>query len=124
MIPVASVAQTVNYGRKLVSAAGSGIRSGERAVLNDKLISTLLVESARDSIKFSAATACVGLLYCYLTNRCRPFRKTIAYGALGFCVAIVWKTRKTTASIAQSAIKEMQKVSDEHWLEMNPVDFG
>jgi hypothetical protein len=45
-------------------------------------------------------------------------------GALGFCASFSWKTLKLASSLAHSAIHEVHRVQDEHWLETNPIDYA
>jgi hypothetical protein len=123
-----SVKSTVKYGRRLVNAGLSGIRTGQPAALNGRSFSSVLAESARDSLKLAAAGICIGLLRSSLKNRRGHLSSTLAYGALGsalgFCAVLGWKTRAVASSLAHSAVKEMQKVSDEHWLEVHPIDYA
>lgn len=122
-----SVAETVNYGRKLVGAGISGIRNGRSSVFEGRSVGNLLAESSRDSLKLAAAGACLGLLS-YLKKRRGRLPSTLAYGALGsavgFFVGLGWNTRKVTSGLGHSAVREMRRASDEHWLERNPVDYA
>ncbi|HEX8895778.1 MAG TPA: hypothetical protein VF783_20810, partial [Terriglobales bacterium] len=72
--------------------------------------------------------ACVGLLRSqFVEKRDRP-AKVLALGALGsvlgFCVGFGWKTRKVTTSVAHSTARELRRVRDERWLELNPIDYA
>jgi hypothetical protein len=123
----ASTTSKVAYGRKLVSAGISGIRNGQRT-LDGEAVSALVSDSARDSLKLAAAGACLGLLPACLAGRRPRFSSTLAFGvlgsALGFLLGFAWKTRTVTASIAQSAAKELHRVGDERWLERHPIDYA
>jgi len=76
----------------------------------------------------AAAGACVGLLRPYLTHRRNRLPKALAGGALGsalgLCAGLAWKTRAVTSGVVHSARKEVDRVRDEHWLEMNPIDYA
>jgi len=128
MVQFNAVANKVAYSRKLVNASISGIRNGQQIALNGQPLPELLFESARDSLKLAAVGACVGLLLSYLTNRRSLIPSRIACGsfgsALGFCAGFAWKTRKVTSSVARSTRKEMGRVRNERWLEMNPIDYA
>jgi hypothetical protein len=122
-----STADRIAYGRKLVNAGISGIRKGP-TTLDGESVSALVADSARDSLKLAVAGACVGLLPSCLTGRRPRWSSALALGALGsavgFSVGFAWKTRKVASSLAHSAAKELHRVGDEHWLEMNPIDFA
>ena len=122
------VTGTIQYGRKLVNAGFDGIRNGQPVALNGQPLSSVLLDSATGAVTLAAAGAGVALLGSYfLRKRGRPSH-LVGFGilgtALGFCAGAIWKSRKVTSSLAQSAIKEMHKASDEHWLERHPVDYA
>ena len=123
-----SLTSTVNYGRKLVNAGIAGIRAGQESGLAGRSLSELAAGSARGSLKLAAAGACLALLPACFPRRRRHFGTALAMGALGgtlgFFAAFSWKTRKVTSSLAQSALKQIHKVSDEHWLQGHPIDYA
>jgi hypothetical protein len=119
-----SVGNTVAYGRKLFDAAILGMRTGLEVALNGQRLSELLVDLAGDSAKLALAGAFVGLWRSSGTHRHSRLRDPIAYAALWFCAGVAWKTRKVTANMAHSALKELIRVRDEHWLEANPIDYA
>jgi hypothetical protein len=45
-------------------------------------------------------------------------------GAVGFGAGIVWENRNLVASAARGALRNIDKVRDEHWLEKNPIDYA
>ena len=47
-----------------------------------------------------------------------------AGSAIGFCAGFSWKTRKLTSTLAHSAVREVRRVKDEHWLDKNPIDYA
>jgi len=123
-----SMPNTVAYGRKLVNAGLTGIRTGHQTAFVDRSFSAVLVDSVRGSLMLAAAGACVGLLRPYLTHRRNRLPKALAGGALGsalgLCAGLAWKTRAVTSGVVHSARKEVDRVRDERWLEMNPIDYA
>lgn len=123
-----SMTNTVAYGRKLANAGLTGIRTGQQTAFPDQSFSALLVDSLRDSLALVAVGACVGVLRPYLTRRRNRLPRALAGGvvgsALGLCAGFAWKTRAATSGLVHSARKEMDRVRDEHWLEMNPIDYA
>ena len=123
-----SMTNTVAYGRRLANAGLTGIRTGQQTASPDQSFSALLADSLRDSLMLAAVGACVGLLRPYVTRRRNRLPRALAGGAvgsaLGLCAGFVWKTRAATSGLVHSARKEMDRVRDEHWLEMNPIDYA
>lgn len=123
-----SVASSFRYGRKLVNAGVSGIRSGRPAAFNGRPVSSVMAESARDSIALAAAGVCVGLVHSFMLQRRARLSSKIVYsvlgGAVGFCAGFSWHTRKVGSSLAHSALKEIHRASDQHWLEVHPIDYA
>jgi hypothetical protein len=119
-----SLNKSVEYGRKLIHAGVTGIEEGERSGLQGQAMSSFLLASTRDSLTLALAGACVGLLGCQLMNRRVHPLKVLGWGALAFATGFGWRTRKLGVSAAQSALKEVSKIRDEHWLELNPIDYA
>lgn len=116
------------YGRRLVRAGISGIRTG-RENFDPQRASALVSNSAEESLKLAVVGACLGILpACLMRRRSSRFSSALALGvagsALGFCAGFSWKTRKLTSSLAHSAMREVRRVKDEHWLETNPIDYA
>jgi hypothetical protein len=120
-----SVDNSLAYGRKLVDAGITGARMG-RENLGSEALSTLLSSSAQDSLKMAAAGACLGLSF--LLRRRNRISGALGWSALGsalgFCAGFAWKTRKLTSTVAHSTLRELRRASDEHWLELNPIDYA
>ncbi len=119
---------SLGYARKLIAASASGLQSGRRAGVEGQSASKILASSARDSLLLALAGACAGLLpSCFLRGR-RRIGKALAFGALGgvagFCTGVSWKTRKLASNMSHSALREVGKVRDEHWLEDNPITYA
>ena len=119
---------TVAYGGKLANAGLTGIRTGQQTAFPDQAVSAFVLDSLRDSLALAAVAACVGLLRPCLTRRHNRLPRALAGGAvgsaLGLCAGFAWKTRAATSGIVHSARKEMDRVRDEHWLEMNPITYA
>jgi hypothetical protein len=45
-------------------------------------------------------------------------------GAVGFGAGVVWKSRRLVASAANSALRNIGKVRDEHWLTKHPINYA
>ena len=115
-----SIANTVDYGKKLVNAGVSGIRSSEGLSCTGQLPSRFLAESALQSLTLAAIGTCAGLF----AKRGKRIPRSVALGAVGFFAGFAWSTRKVTSNLAQAALKEIHRVADEHWLEGHPIDYA
>ena len=123
-----SATSPLRYGRKLFHAGITGICTGQDFARREESLSSLAAEAARGSLAPAAVGACVGLLRSCLSSRRNRLPKVLALGlagsALGFSVGFAWRTRKITVSVVNSAALELSKVRDEHWLELNPIDYA
>jgi len=45
-------------------------------------------------------------------------------GAIGFGAGLLWESRLLTASVACGALRNIDRVRDEHWLERHPIDYA
>jgi hypothetical protein len=111
-----------------MNAGITGIRNGQDSARGEQSLSKLAVDAARDSLALAAIGACIGLLRSqFAEKRGRP-SKVLALGAIGsvigFCVGFGWKTRNVTSSVAHSTAREFRRARDEHWLELNPIDYA
>jgi hypothetical protein len=127
MNPTQSATTRLAYGRKLVTAGISGVRTGHHS-FDPQLASALINNSAEESLKLAAIGACLGMLPAMMIrgrSRHKSAVACVALGsALGFCASFSWKTRKLTSSLAHSAMHEVHRVRDEHGLETNPIDYA
>jgi hypothetical protein len=127
MNPTPSTMTRLAYGRKLVNAGISGVRTGHQS-FNPQLASTLINNSAGESLRLAAIGACLGMLPAIMMRGRSRHKRAVACmalgSALGFCASFSWKTRKLTSSLAHSAMNEVHRVQDEHWLETNPIDYA
>ncbi len=118
----------LQYGRTLAESGMSGLRSGSESYLQGQPLCEAMTQSARASFLMAAIGACAGLLPLYLARRRGRIPKAIASGvigsAVGFCAGFTWKNRDLTTSMARSALKQINVVRDEHWLERHPIDYA
>jgi hypothetical protein len=120
------------YGRKLVYAGLNGVRCGAPVALNGQSLSDVMSDSAVTVVSLTLAGALagasVGLLGSCLMQKRGRTTNVWMYGAVGTAIGLFagvsWKSRKIASSLAHSAIKEMSKTRDEHWLEAHPIDYA
>jgi len=117
-----------DYGRRLLDSGLEGARSGEEAFLNGKSLTPSLGESVRSALKPAAFGVCIGVLGSYAGYRQKSITRTLAYGLLGGAIGlgagVVWESRRLTASVAGSALRNIDRVRDEHWLTKHPIDYA
>ena len=119
--------RAVRYGRKLVNAGFSGVRIGQDTARGDQSLPAVAAEAAQQSLGPVVVGACIGLLTSCVMRRQRS-SNAVALGtlggAIGFLLGFGWRTRNVTSSVLNSAAKELRRVRDEHWLEVNPIDYA
>lgn len=115
------------YGRRLVNAGISGVRAG-RQEFDPEKASALIASSAEESARLALAGACLGVVPAVLLARRSRTANAFVFGAVGALVGFVasfsWKTRSLTSTLAQSAMHQVRRAQDEHWLEKNPIDYA
>ena len=123
-----SLTSGARYGRKLVGAGMSGVRTGQESARGERLLSKVATEAAQGSLALAAVGACAGLLSSCLLHRGKRSSNALILGsvggALGFFAGFSWKTRNVTSSVVSSAAREVRRARDEHWLELNPIDYA
>jgi hypothetical protein len=123
-----SLRSNLNYGRRLVKSGVAGLFHGRDEHLQGQALSQVLTRSMRASLALTALGAGTGLLRYYLPARRARLAKTIASGfaggAIGFALAFAWKTRGLAESMSCSAVKQMNVVRDQHWLDRHPIDYA
>jgi hypothetical protein len=123
-----SLKSNLLYGRALMKSGVSGLSSGRETHLQGQRLSDALADSARASLGMAALGAGVGLLRYCLPSRRGRVAQTVACGivgsAIGFAAGFAWKTRELTESMAHSALKQINVVRDEHWLDRHPIDYA
>jgi len=119
---------SVDYGRKLVDSGLEGAHAGEEAFLHGQPLAPFLGRSARKALTSAVIGAGLGLIGSCLSKGERSARKSLAFtflgSAIGFATGLAWQSRRLTASMASSAMKNIEKTRDEHWLEKNPIDYA
>jgi hypothetical protein len=104
------------YGRKLVEAAVSGISNQSVPAGANPPVALLL-----KCLTGAALGTCADTL---LRKRSPRLSRTAAYAGVGFLATLAWNTRNITRAMARSAAKEIAKIRDERWLEMNPINYA
>ena len=116
------------YGRRLLHSGLEGARSGGENFLEGKPLVPFVEESARHALAAAAVGAGIGLIRGVSSNRDHRTDRAFAYGVigavLGFGAGLVWESRCFGSSVVSGALKNIGKVRDEHWLEMNPIDYA
>ncbi|MGA3089285.1 MAG: hypothetical protein ABSD75_11780 [Terriglobales bacterium] len=117
-----------DYGRSLLESGIRGARSGEAAFLNGKPLSPFLGDSLHSALMPAVLGACIGVLTSYSAYRQKSMSRALTFGLLGATVCLsaglVWESRGLTASVTRSALRNIGKVRDEHWLANNPIDYA
>ncbi len=118
----------VEYGRKVLNSGLEGVRSGREAFLSGRPLTPFLSKSVRKAWKPAAIGAGIGVLGGCSGGRRESIGRVLAFGLLGGAVglgaSVVWQNRRLVASSARAALRNIDKVRDEHWLEKNPIDYA
>ena len=118
----------VEYGRKVLTSGLDGARSGREAFLSGRPLTPFLSESVRNAWKPAAIGAGIGVLGSCSGSWRKSIGRVLAFGllggAVGFGAGIVWENRRLVASATRGALRNIDKVRDEHWLEKNPIDYA
>jgi hypothetical protein len=118
----------VEYGRKVLNSGLEGVRSGRGAFLSGRPLTPFLSESVRNAWKPAAIGAGIGVLGSCSGSGRKSIGKVLAFGllgcAVGFGAGIVWENRRLVASATRGALRNIDRVRDEHWLEKNPIDYA
>ena len=118
----------VEYGRRVLNSGLEGVRSGRETFLHGRPVTPFFRESFRTALRPAALGACVGLLATCPRSRQRSVAQTLAAGLLGgligLAAGIVWENRSLAASAVSNALKNIEKVRTEHWLEKHPIDYA
>ncbi|MGO9125009.1 MAG: hypothetical protein ACLP6G_08970 [Terriglobales bacterium] len=119
---------SADYGRELVSSGIEGARSGREAFLSGESLAPFLSESVRSALKPAFLGACIGALGSYPGYRRKSISRALVFGLLGGAIGlgagVAWESRRLTASVAGSALKNIGRVRDEHWLTRHPIDYA
>jgi hypothetical protein len=116
------------YGRRILNSALDGVRGGREAFLNGRSLTPFLREGIRSALKPAVVGACIGVLGSYTGDRYRSISRALAFGFAGWVIGlgagVVWETRGLTARVTNSALRNVGRMRDEHWLERNPIDYA
>jgi len=116
------------YGRKVLNSGLEGARSGREAFLDGKSLTPFLSEIARNALKPASVGACVGMLSGLRGGGHSSIRRILGFGLLGsiigFASGVAWESRDLASTVATNALRNIGKVSDEHWLEKHPIDYA
>lgn len=120
--------ENVGYGRRLVSSAIKGARTGEGRYLGTRPSAPNLGTFAKRSLSPAVLGVFMGACCGYVGSRRRSATKALVFGclggAIGFSGGIAWGSRRLTASVASGVRKSIRETRDEHWLEKNPIDYA
>lgn len=118
----------IDYGRKVLNSGFEGARSGREAFLDGRSLTPLLDESIRNALKPAAVGLCIGALGSCPGQRHKSIGRVLAFGllggAIGFGAGLAWENRRLAAGVARGALRNIDKVRDEHWLEKHPIDYA
>ena len=116
------------YGRRVLNSGLEGARSGEEAFLDGRSLTPFLGDAVQKALKPAGIGAVVGMLSGYRGNGHSSMGRILGFGLLGsligFASGVAWESRDLTASIAGNALKQIDKVRDERWLEKHPIDYA
>ena len=117
-----------DYGRRLLDSGLAGARTGQQAFLQGESLAPFLNESVQSALKPAVLGACIGVLSSYPGYRQKSMARTLAFGlvgcVIGLGVGVVWKSRRLAAGVADSALRNIGRVRDEHWLIKHPIDYA
>ena len=118
----------LEYGRKVLNSGLEGARSGREAFLDGRPLPPFLSESVRNALKPAAIGICIGVVGGCPGNRPKSIGRVLAFGllggAIGFGAGVVRENRRLAASVAFGALRNIDRVRDEHWLERHPIDYA
>jgi hypothetical protein len=118
----------IAYGRRVLNSGLEGVRSGRKAFLHGRPVTPFFRESFRKALVPAAIGTLVGVVAGCPARRPRSTVQRVVSavlgGAIGFGAGVVWENRSLVVSAANSALKNIGKVRDEHWLERHPIDYA
>jgi hypothetical protein len=120
-----ALVSTLDYGRRLLDSGLEGAHSAEEEFLHGKPLAPFLNDSLRHALRPAALGACLGALGSYRHHSAsRAFRYAVLGGAVGLAAGLAWEGRHLAASILCGALKNIDRVRDEHWFETHPIDYA
>ncbi len=122
------VKANLDYGKKLVISGFEGAAQGRTAFLDGDPLSPFLTDAALRAWKQATIGACIGLLGGYFNRRHKTAGRAVAFsaigGIIGFGAGLTWRTQRLTTSMGQGAVKNVNAVRDQHWLDRNPINYA
>ena len=118
---------SIDYGRKLVNSGVEGAHSGEEAFLRGRSLAPYVNESVRHALAPATIGVCIGFLGAFgngHNSRGRVLACGLLGGVIGFGTSVAWQSRRLARSVASSALRNIGRVRDEHWLEKHPIDYA
>ncbi len=121
------IASNVQYGRDLANSGLEGAGRGREEFLQGQPLAPFLGKAAARALKHAATGVCLGVLVGSMSRKPRLSR-ALAWGtlggAIGFGAALSWRTHSLAASMGRGALKNVNRVRDQRWLEKNPIDYA
>jgi hypothetical protein len=119
----------IDYGRSLISSGLEGAFSAQKKTLEGAPVSSVLIDSVRNSWMPAMIGAYVGALGASLGHRRKPnygaiLGASLLGAAIGLTTGMAWGTRRLTGGMARGAKKNIDVARDAHWLEKNPIDYA
>jgi hypothetical protein len=117
-----SLADTIGYSRALVRAGVTGFQSAQST---SQHLALNLVEAASAGLKAAAVGGGIALLGCKLRRRRAGVGQTaLTLASIAFCAEFLWRSRKVQSVVMSRVRREISNARDQHWLELNPVDYA
>lgn len=118
----------LEYGRKLVNSGLEGALSAKEEFLHGRPLAPFLSDSACKAFLPAAVGVCMAVLGSRSENGHQTATRALGFGllgsVLGFAAGMAWCNRCLAASVVSGALKRVDIVRDERWLEKNPIDYA
>jgi len=118
-----TLSSNFDYARSLIDAGLQGIVSAGREAGG-----LARPNLRRDELLPAVIGAGIGILSASLTGDRKSTTRIAAGclvgGALGFGLGVAWGSRDFTRSAVQGALRNMNTLRDDRWLEKNPIAYG
>jgi hypothetical protein len=116
---------TLEYGRQLLNSGWKGALSAEEQFLHGESLTPFVNDSLRRALRPAALGLCLGALgSCRQHSASRAFTYAFFAGAIGLAAGLAWEGRHLAGSVLCGALKNVEKVRDEHWFETHPIDYA
>ncbi len=117
------LASTLRYSRALLQAGAAGFSSAQ---LTSQHLSRDLAEAAGAGLKAAAVGGGIAVLGCKLRGRRARVGKTaLTLASLTFCAEFLWRSSRHARATLMSGVRtEISNARDQHWLQLNPIDYA